>query len=332
MNSDNSNEIKISGAIGMVKLKKSNQHNINKNVYIFYDDHSNKNYCRDETNIFMNEFFDNMINSTTDCIFLLEELFINSYSKVKFLWNDTPHIVKFRNFYKKIMNKCSNDVKECRIFPTDIRLLLIDVSYDELLNNCSGEDSEKYFEDLKHTCPTPRKYFEKLLFLFDICDNIERTDENLFFIKNVFDLNKNYEYYINLKEKFIQMYDEYIKFFENIKLVEFVKKYSNDQLYFTFGFPFEYSTVNKSFYDMFDKLLNGLMEFYIYILVEKMPNKNIIIHAGYYHTSNLVYLMETYCNYDKIYKQGTIENIHKNNQDVANCMYIDKQVFEDFYN
>jgi hypothetical protein len=166
----------------------------------------------------------------------------------------------------------------------------------------------------------------------DISDNIERTDENLFFIKNVFDLNKNYEYYINLKEKFIQMYDEYIKFFENIELVEFVKKYSNDQLYFTFGFPFEYSTVNKSFYDMFDKLLNGLMEFYIYILVEKMPNKNIIIHAGYYHTSNLVYLMETYCNYDKIYKQGTIENIHNNNHDVANCMYIDKQVFEDFYN
>lgn len=338
---ENSNEpknnmiYKISGAIGLAKIKKLN--NLNKEIFIFYDNHANLNYCDDSENIFINDFFDDIIKSTSDCIFLLEEPFINSYLKIKFLWNNTPHIVKFRNFYKKIMIKCANDEKECRIFPTDIRLILVEVSYDELLDNLNDNE---YYKDLQLTCPTILKYFEKILYLFDIVENIQinlNENNNLIFIKNIFDLNKEYEYYKRLKNKLVGIYQKYIIPHQNIELIEFVKIYrDNTKTHFNFGYPYEYSNFgfDENFCDEYDKFINGVMELYIFLLIEKMPNKNIVIHMGFYHSYNLVYIMEKYCNYEKIYSQGTTTKSHienNSNSNVSNCLYVNKKVFENFY-
>ena len=50
-------KIKISGSIGMVHLKKKDKM---KNVFIYYDDHSNKNYCSSNDSMFLYDLFESI--------------------------------------------------------------------------------------------------------------------------------------------------------------------------------------------------------------------------------------------------------------------------------
>lgn len=116
--------INISGTIGVSFLKRND-----KKVIIFYDDHSNTQYCDDS--YFINDFFDE-INTQSNIIVLLEEPLLNEKDKenIVFLWDNVPHIVKSKNFYKKVINQCTSK-KICRVFPIDVRLCFIDISLEE---------------------------------------------------------------------------------------------------------------------------------------------------------------------------------------------------------
>lgn len=318
------NTIKISGSIGMVKLVKDH-----KNIFIFYDDHSNMKYCNDSKSIFLYDLFDNIVENNNDCVILLEEPFINNYSNIKFLWNETPHIVKFRNFYKKII-KQSNNTKSCNVFPIDIRLLLFDVSIDELLENL---DFDIYFDNYNINV---FEYFRQILYLFDYVEwnneLFKNLDVNIKFVKKIFDKFKNEIYYIKLKEQFDNFYVTFVLTNKFLKINVFLKKYNNNIYNYFTGFPFE-NNDEISFLNQYDKLINGIMEFYAFILMNKMNYKNIILYSGYYHSNNLTFILKKYYGFVETYKIGNVNNIEKKNIiSIKNCLIIDKKIFSNIYN
>lgn len=315
---NNSDIIKVSGSIGMVKLVGDN-----KNIFIFYDDHSNTTYC-DNSSVFLHDIFDNMINPNSNYIILLEEPFVANYSNIKFLWNETPHIIKFRNFYKKIIKQC-DDTKVCNVFPVDIRLIICDVSIDELISNIN---SNEYFSNYNVSV---FEYFKHLLYLFDYIEWNEKlfagSDSNLKFVKKVFSKYIQDKYYVNLKSQFNNFYNLFIKPNIDIKIRDFVKKFHSFELYFFTGYPFENNNENV-FIDQYDKLINGIMELYTYILASGMTNENVIIYCGYYHSNNLAYILKKYYNYKNKYEIGNTQNVEKEeNKQINNCLHIDKKIF-----
>jgi hypothetical protein len=318
-NNTDLNIVKISGSIGMTKLVKDE-----KNIYIFYDDHSNISYCKNTDSIFLYDVFDEIVKNTS-YIILLEEPFINNYSNVKFLWNETPHIIKFRNFYKKVIKKCS-DTKICNVFPIDIRLIICDVSIDELVLNINSDD---YFNNYKISV---FEYFKYLLYLFDYIEWDEKlfsnSDPNIKFLKKVFSKYIDDIYYIKLKYQFNKLYEKFIILNKHIEIKLFIRKYNDDISDFFTGYPFENNNENI-FLDQYDKLINGIMEFYTYILISGMNYKNIIIYCGYYHSNNLAYILKKFYNFTDIYRIGNTENIEKKNDiEISNCLYIDKKIFQ----
>ena len=310
----NNNLIKVSGAIGLIILQKDN-----KKVYIFFDDHANKNYCQDN-NIFINDIFEIITKSNNDTIILLEEPFVDNLSNIKFLWNDTPHIIMFRKFYKKIINQCINK-KICNTYPVDIRLCIFDISIDELFDNI---DNINYFKDFDISV---KEYFKYILYLFnfDILDQNNTSDKNIFFIKKVFDRFVNTLYYQKLLKEFKIFYDKFIKNNINIKIYDFIKRYQKYSLTNIKGYPF----INENyedFQDQYDKLINGIMEYYAFILITCLEYKNLILYTGFYHAINLSWIMEKYYNYKKIHSVGKTEFIDLlNNKN--NCLTIPKNIF-----
>jgi len=325
-NSNNKNDIiKISGSIGMVKLVSNDKNDTNdKNVFMFYDDHSNTTYCKNPDSVFLYEVFDNIVNNNGDYIILLEEPFIKNYSNIKFLWNETPHIIKFRNFYKKIIQQCS-ETKKCNVFPIDIRLIICDVSIDELMSNL---DSNEYFKNYKISV---YEYFKQLLYLFDYIEWDDKifsnTDTNIKFIKKVFDKFLSDEYYVKLKSEFDKLYVKYIEPNKSIDINIFLKENKDGLYIFSTGYPFE--NLNKTgFLDEYDKLINGIMELYTYILITKLGFQNVIVYSGYYHSNNLTHILKKYFNFKEVYSIGNTTDIEKKDEkNINNCLYINKKIF-----
>ena len=310
--------IKISGSIGMIILQNSN-----KKVFIFHDDHSNKKYCTDG-NLFLYDLLENIKNKNKDTAIFLEEPFVDKYSNIKFLWNDTPHVIKFRKFYKKIMKKCA-DTRECYTFPVDIRLCLCDISLDELYSNITN------LEYFKNYNPIVKEYFKYLLYLFDI-ENISKksfneSESNIIFIKKVFDTFTNTKYFIKLKEQFIIFYNKFIKSNINNTITNFINKYPNPIYIFKKGYPFENNNLDN-FQDQYDKLINGIMEYYACILIFGLGYTNNFIYSGYYHGNNIAYILEKYYNFKPIYSTGQTDNIELVDDNyISNCLLIDKKNF-----
>ena len=94
------NKISISGTIGLTILRNSS---LNKLVYLFFDDHSSKEYCNNSSNkgnkIYVNEIYKFFENKYQNPIFLLEEPFILENEKLLGLWNDSIHLEKLKDFY-----------------------------------------------------------------------------------------------------------------------------------------------------------------------------------------------------------------------------------------
>ena len=145
--------LNISGTIGLSILE-----NQNNKIFIFYDDHQNKKYCKD--NYFISNLLNKIIKNpkyNKDTCLILEEPFINKTDKIKILWSESKHLEYFRKFYSKIINKCSKN-KVCFGFPADIRLSLLDVSIEEIMDSIElNKYKIKVFD-----------YFKHILHLFDI--------------------------------------------------------------------------------------------------------------------------------------------------------------------
>ena len=316
MHNDNPNNqnshVNISGAIGIKILYNAK---INKKIFIFYDDHSNIKYCNStKTNLFISELFDNIFDK--DVAMILEEPFIDSNSKIKILWEDSEHLLLFRKFYTKLINKCSNK-KICKLFPTDIRLELFPISPDEIIFNINEHKSDY---DIKLN-----KFFENINYLFNL-NKLETNPNSIInFIKRVLDIYTKSDFYINLKKQ-IKLFGKKYDINSNKTTIYQMIKNNLHLSNFTYeeGFPFV-SGANDNFIDELDKISSAIMELYSLILMILLPNKNIIFYAGYYHSNNVAYILYKYYGFEIQYSFGNTDNINKNSKQVNSCIKINKK-------
>jgi hypothetical protein len=316
-------QIKISGAIGIKILHNSK---LNKKIFIFYDDHSNVKYCNmtkstimtksTRTNLFISELFDNISNQ--DVGMILEEPFIDSDSKIKILWEDSEHLLLFRKFYTKLINKCSAK-KICKIFPIDIRLSIFSISPDEIVFNIDNPKSEYYIK--------LNKYFEIIQYLFDLNNIKTISDSIIIFVKKVFNIYVKTDFYINLKQQIINFIIKYEIYSSDKTIYDIIKMNLHlSNFVYEEGFPYVSNPSNSNFIDDLDKIASGIMELYSLILMLLLANKNIIYFAGYYHSNNLAYILQKYYDFKLDFAFGNTDDIDKKNpQDIKNCIEINKK-------
>lgn len=298
---ENNDYIYLSGSI-LLKVLENKE--LNKKVFIFFDDHSNKKYCNNDKNLFIDEFLENIYHENN--VFLFEEPF-NNDENIEFIWEDVPHVIKSRALYHKFIKKCKID-NECFIYPVDIRLVLIDISLDELIKNL---DDPSYFNDLNLTV---KSYLNNILYLFDLSDT--SNNKSIIIIKKIFEKYKNNIYYKYLKKQFLYFYNKFLV--NNLeKKIEIFLKENNDFDNFQFckGYPFINNNLNN-FEDQYDKLINGIMEFYIIILILGLDKPNFILYTGFYHAKTIYVILK------KIYN---LKKIYSNNNNNNNCLKINKK-------
>jgi hypothetical protein len=306
---------KISGAIGIKILYNLE---LNKKIFIFYDDHSNTKYCdNNESQHFISELFNKISNK--DIALILEEPFLEPDSKIKILWDDSTHLFLFRKFYTKLINKCSNE-KICKIFPFDIRLSIFDVSPDEIIFNINEPDIEY---NIKLSL-----FFKYIFYLFELNDYEPEKKSLCRFIKKVFDIYKDSKFYKSLKKRIINFNNKFIISNTNKTIYDLLKEYhKTSNFIYEEGFPF-INNHNENFIDQLDKIASGIMELYAVILILLLPNKNIVLYAGYYHTNNLAFIFNKYYNFKEEYTSGITENIEtKNTSSIENCIKIKNDNF-----
>jgi hypothetical protein len=352
--------INISGAIGASFFKKNK-----KKIIIFFDDHSNMKYC--DSSYFINNFFDEINENIKNSIILLEEPLINEdrNSNIVFLWNDVPHIIKSKQFYKKIINECTNE-KICRVFPIDIRLCLIDVSIEEYFTEDNNiftdiENLSKINSDLSQTDTGQNKvikivrqktlkkhnnkseqiftedtvgdYFKYFIYLFD-CGEVDESlfikETNIYFIKEVFSLFKDNNYYIETKNKFVIFFDKFIKSNINETMTVFIKKYENMFFEYKKGFPF-INDDEDNFISQFNRIHNSTMEFYATIIIVHSNYNNIILYSGYYHSNNISYILEKHFGFINERNIGDVDDIDNIDENaIKSCVKINKNIILEY--
>jgi hypothetical protein len=310
------NNITISGAIGLSILK-----NGLKKVYIFNDDHSNINYCK--RGVFLPSYLEN-IDNNLDTTILLEEPFIEDDTKLKYLWKETPHVELSRKHYDNTIKKCLT-TGICYTFPIDIRLCLVDFSLDDIYANI---ENEEYFLDLNMTIDEYLRYIKYLFNNNDLELDEKNKEKNIFFIKNIFEKFKETYYYYYLKKRFDEFYSKFINHKKHMQIRDFIRLNNNKSYEFCEGYPFNNSN-HHVFIDQYDKLINGIMEFYICILIFGISRNNTVIYTGYYHGNNLAYILKNIYRFELIKEYGVTRDIEKHLTliNISNCLQIDKKYF-----
>ena len=306
----------ISGVIGLSILQ-----NKKNKIFIFYDDHQNVRYCGDKfyiSDLFSDLLKDESINK--DICLLLEEPFYNNLKKIKVLWGESGHLYNFRQFYTKIINKCTID-KVCFGYPVDVRLVLTDFSIEEIMD--SQNISQKYKNiDIKN-------FFNPILFLFDIHKTLLKKSSIIDFLKVVFLNFTDTQFYKELNKRILLFYNKFIKHNENKILCDYVKTLSSEHLNFKYtkGYPF-INEDNIYFFDEIDKILSGIMEFFTFIIILILPHKFKFFYAGYYHSNNMKFILMKYYGYQLISEYGITEDIEtKNSSKINNCISVEKKYF-----
>ena len=235
-----------------------------------------------------------------------------------------PHETESKVWRAALKNEefFSDLISNVYFHPTDIRLSLIDVSFDQLYENILNPD---YFKDYDASVDY---YFRNIFYLFDISNYYDNNkneiiDDVILYIKKIFDLFKNTVHYTNLKNKIFNFYLSYIKDKSETKIYDFVINNFSTNFNYIAGYPFK--DTNKYFMtDQLDKIFNGIMEFYIIILTDFIDSSSIIINAGYFHCHNIEYILINYYNYNLIYNTGvtSILELNNENKDINNCLSI----------
>jgi hypothetical protein len=315
----------ISGTIGLSIYENKD---MNKKVFLFYDDHSNNSYYEnnyDKQHKFISELFDSFVENTDKVSLVLEEPFIDKDTSFKVLWENSKHLTLFRKFYGKLMNKCSKQAI-CRMYPIDIRIPLFDLSPDQIIFNLENPDP-MYNINLK-------EYFNRIYYLFDFDDINEQYDQTsmIVFIKKVLNTYKSSLFYRKLKERFIYFNDKFILPNKNITIYKMLLKCSKEPNSYNFtyipGYPIEIDMdFDNSFIDEISKLSSGIMELYMLIITLYVSKKNIIIYAGFYHSHNMAYILEKSYKFKLVYSTGFTNNVHTiyEKSDNKNCIHIDKK-------
>jgi hypothetical protein len=330
-------KISISGTIGLIIFKHTET---NKNVYVWLDDHSNNEYCDSESNkgnkIFVNDLY-KYFEKYKNPIFLLEEPFILEDEKLLSLWDGSKHLEGLQDFHSDSIDKCGIQ-SICNSIPVDIRLSLFDVSIEELVSHILDKD---YYNEISYYTPF---YFKNLLYLFGIIkekdyiellilnDSLEEEsnidpekNSNVRFLRKIFDLFSHTDYYKKLYEKVYKFYINYVLPNSNVLIYDFMINNLDIDYTFDEGFPFT-SRIYKGMLDEFDHIINGIMEFYIVILINNLKNEFVIVNTGLYHALNIKFILEKYYNYKIEYEVGItkLEQIIKNVKYI-NCIQVDNK-------
>jgi hypothetical protein len=327
--------VNIAGVIGLTVLlnKKTN----NK-VFLFYDDHENIKYCPSSQ-----QFISDMLNtllSTNDAyvhhnsqvpdaeakgggigckyMLILEEPFIDNHSDVGVLWDDVKHLCLFRDFYSKIIKKCSKE-NVCNGFPVDMRIALLEFSL--------------YMSDYSSITITLNESFNKIAFLFDLDTKVanisalEGAETVLAFLKNVFSNYTHTYHYRQLKKKIEAFYNKFIRSNGNMRVCDFADSKSIDgmDMFFVCGYPFTDKEI-LNFFDELDKILSAIMEFYMIILINIFKEKHKIVYAGYYHCKNVKHILTSYYDYEQIYNTGITDNV-ETTENVCSCINVPATLF-----
>jgi hypothetical protein len=306
--------VKIAGVIGLTVLlnKKTN----NK-VFLFYDDHENINYCPSSQH-FISDLLHTLISTTDQArgggackyMLILEEPFIDNHENVRVLWDDSKHLCLFRDFYSKIIKKCSKE-NVCDGFPVDMRIDLINFSL--------------YLSDYSDVVITLSEGFSKIAFLFDLGTEKAGEGSVITFLKNVFSNYTHTFHYRQLKKKVEAFYNKFIRNNGNVRICDFVDSNGILDMIFVCGYPF---TTNKilNFFDELDKILSAIMEFYMIILINIFKNKQKIVYAGYYHCKNVKHILTSYYDYELIYNTGITDNV-ETSENVHSCISVPATFF-----
>lgn len=306
--------VKIAGVIGLTILlnKKTN----NK-VFLFYDDHENINYCPSSQH-FISDLLHTLISTTDQArgggackyMLILEEPFIDNHENVRVLWDDVKHLCLFRDFYSKIIKKCSKE-NVCDGFPVDMRITLIKFSL--------------YLSDYSDVVITLGEGFSKIAFLFDLGTGEAGEGSVITFLKNVFSNYTHTFHYRQLKKKVEAFYNKFIRNNGNVRICDFVDSKGILDMIFVCGYPF---TTNKilNFFDELDKILSAIMEFYMIILINIFKNKQKIVYAGYYHCKNVKHILTSYYDYEQIYTTGITDNV-ETSENVHSCISVPATFF-----
>ena len=307
----------ISGVIGLSILQ-----NKKNKIFIFYDDHNNIKYCGDK--FYISDLFSNLLKNekiNKEICLLLEEPFYNNLNKIKILWSDSGHLNSFRQFYSKVINKCTKE-RICSGYPIDVRLVLTDFSIEEIIE--SQNPSPKYKQI------NMKNFFNPIFFIFNIHTILLKKNSIINFLKSIFLNFANSRYYKELYKRILLFYNKFVKDKEDLFLYDYVKTLSPENLNFRYikGYPF-LNQDNIYFFDEIDKILSGIMEFYTFILILILPQKFKFFYAGYYHSNNMKYILMNYYGYHLVSEYGITEDIEtKNSSKINNCIAVEKKYLD----
>lgn len=306
--------VKIAGVIGLTVLlnKKTN----NK-VFLFYDDHENINYCPSSQH-FISDLLHTLLSTKDQGVeakggggsrymLILEEPFIDNHDNVRVLWDDVKHLCLFRDFYSKIIKKCSKE-NVCNGFPVDMRIALINFSL--------------YLSDYSDVIITLDECFSKVAFLFDLGTGAGSV---IAFLKNVFSNYTHTFHYRQLKKKVEAFYNKFIRNNGNMRICDLADSKGTRDMVFVCGYPFTNKEI-LNFFDEFDKILSAIMEFYMIILINIFKDKQKIVYAGYYHCKNVKHILTSYYDYEQIYNTGITDNV-ETSVNVCSCISVPATLF-----
>lgn len=172
------------------------------------------------------------------------------------------------------------------IKPIDIRPFLIPFSY-EILNEVSGK---LYDITLKE-------------YLTDINDFF--NFKNKYLLKNLSNYNLDKLLNTKLGHHFIKIKKTYLNL-----LIDIHNKINNKirDLY----------KLNYKYLNNISMLLNFIMEWYICANIDLLKEKPIIVHAGLFHSENIITLLSKFYNYSIVYNMG--KNKLMDNKEEQGCI------------
>jgi len=329
------NQNKISGAIGLSILKKDN-----KEYYIFYDQHNNKNYCKTNNSKFLDDILeDNFINSET--LILLEELVnFDTNNNIISIWKNTLHTTNFKNFFMKYKDNKN-------VIPFDIRTILFPVSPFLIINydnpNFKKEFSEVNYSDLESFVKSVsiNNYFYCFFYFFDIVPKNKSLHQmykpiisHIKIIKkrilNCFKkLNFKNDIYTHFKKLKALVKIFKFKFVDNnpdLILQEFIKKYGiefrEEKIMSKNLITTDFNQINDYNWINFLEILSDYtIEFYAILLLFCFNKKNTFIHSGLAHTSNIVNLLRNHYKFESVKDVGiTKYSETESNFAINNCI------------
>tara|TARA_Y100000768_G_C23985601_1_gene688634 strand:- start:1225 stop:2160 length:936 start_codon:yes stop_codon:yes gene_type:complete len=272
----------ISGSISYAYIK------LNKDIelYIYFDDHGNTNYCKDDSSVFLDTHIKKITKNKSANIYLEEPL---NMINVRSIWKN-KHVNRMSSLYKTLVNK---DVK---ILNFDIRseITMFDIKHK---NSLYGQIKKHKCHNLLYNINYMLEPFMRDLFDFDI--KIKRNKTLKKIKKTIYRLlnkHKKNEFLVKHFKYIMFRYKKLYKFLykKDITIKKFVKVYdyaSSDHI----GYPYKMPKLNdKNVLDYYEFLLDSIMEFYFMLLLIDDEKRMNILYTGAYHSSNILYILKKY--------------------------------------